>query len=1027
MKKILLLLLLTLLPLVASSQTAISGIYYNLNSWSDVKTAEVTSNPDKYSGDIVIPSTVTYNDVTYSVTSIGFCAFQDCSGLTSVTIPESVISIGSSAFSGCSALTSVTIGKGVTRIEGDAFRDCNALSAVHISDLAAWCSIDFAYYRFSDSNPLVKAGHLFLNDKEITNLVIPDGVTEIKAHAFQGCSAITFVTIPSSVTTIGDNAFYGCDLTGVQVSDIGAWCNIPFTYDGNPLSIAQHLFVNGEEVVDLVIPEGTTSIGSYAFRDCKSIKSVKIPNSLTNINLGVFSGCESLSAVHISDIGSWCNIKFDKDSKNDSWGANPLNIAHHLFMNGEEVRNLVIPSNVNAISDELFRDCSELTSVKIEEGLTSIGKSSFFGCINIKSVEIPNSVTEIGEYAFSGCKAITTVSMGTGVNSIGRSAFSNCSGLVTIDIPSGVKTINSETFSGCTSLLSVSIPEGVETIGGYAFGGCHSIAKVVIPEGVTDIGYGAFFFFFSISSLSLPKSLKTIGGKRAFSYNQINEVKLADIAAWCNISLESYDSNPLALAQHFYVNDKEITDLVIPEGVTYISKGAFMGCGWMTSLTLPNGFTKIEESSFSECSALTSISLPSSLVIIDKNAFANCIALSSITIPSSVTTIGEYAFWSCWGLSSIVIPNSITTINEYSFAHCKGLTSLSLPESVTTIKGNAFEGCSKLESLIIPSKVEYIYQQAFANCGNLQSVKSLAETPPFLYDNSFSNYEIPLYVPEGAREAYQGKEPWNKFKEILSGADTKYTLTYKVDGEVYTMYKLLEGAAITPEPAPTKEGYEFSGWSTIPATMPAEDVTITGTFTLLTDEDEITIKEIGKTTWCSKYDLDFTNVAGIKAYTATGYNDVTKTIWLTRVTEVPAGTGILVKGDAGTYKIPHASVRAAYANWFVGNLGDAIKIAETDGDKTNYYLSGKDGTFVSVNGSANIGKNKAYLQLPTSVFGGTRSIGISYDDEDGTTSIKSLSPVLSEGEGEWFTLQGQRVAKPGKGLYIRNGKKVIVR
>ena len=221
MKKNLLLLLLTLLPLVANSQTAISGIYYNLNSWSDVKTAEVTSNPDKYSGDIVIPSTVTYNDVTYSVTSIGNFAFQECGGLasvtipesvtsiggsafsgcsalTSVTIPESVLSIGESAFSGCSALTSVTIGKGVTSIGGDAFRDCNALSAVHISDLAAWCSIDFAYYRYSEftSNPLVKAGHLFLNDKEITNLVIPDGVTEIKAHAFQGCSTITFVTIP---------------------------------------------------------------------------------------------------------------------------------------------------------------------------------------------------------------------------------------------------------------------------------------------------------------------------------------------------------------------------------------------------------------------------------------------------------------------------------------------------------------------------------------------------------------------------------------------------------------------------------------------------------------------------------------------------------------------------------------------------------------------------------------------------------------------------------------------------------------
>ena len=1008
MKKLVTLLLLTLLPLVASSQTAISGIYYNLNSWSDVKTAEVTSNPDKYSGDINIPSTVTYNDVTYSVTSIGNFAFQECGGLasvtipesvtsiggsafsgcsalTSVTIPESVLSIGESAFSGCSALTSVTIGKGVTSIGGDAFRDCNALSAVHISDLAAWCSIDFAYYRYSEftSNPLVKAGHLFLNDKEITNLVIPDGVTEIKARVFQGCSAITFVTIPSSVTTIGDNAFYGCDLTGVQVSDMGAWCNISFTNESNPLSIAQHLFVNGEEVVDLVIPEGTTTVGHYVFGGCKNIKSVKIPNSVTDIKNGAFQDCTALNAVHISDIGIWCNIKMG-DEKNDSWGANPLEQAHHLYLNGEEVRNLVIPGSVNAISDNLFSGCSELTSVKIEEGVTTIGSAAFYGCKKVKTVEIPNSVTTIGNLAFRDCVGMTTINLGDGLTNIGGSAFNGCSGLIEIIIPKGVNTINSHIFENCTSLMKATLSEGVETIGDkafyecsslvtinipntvtsigqYCFYDCESLLSAVIPEGVKNVGMFTFAGCKNLTSVTIPKSLTAIAHYAFANCWGLNEIRISDLEAWCTLSFNDDDlsfSNPLNYAHHLILNGEEIKDLVIPETVKSLNVGVFYGGSGFTSVTIPNG---------------------------------------------------------------------ITSIPEYAFYNCSGLTSVNYPDDLTMIKGKAFYGCSSLETVMIPSKVEYIYQEAFAGCSNLKSVKSLASTPPLLYENAFSNYELSLSVPEGARDAYLAASPWNKFKEILSGADTKYKLTYKVDGEVYKTYDLLEGTAITPEPAPTKEGYEFSGWSTIPATMPAEDVTIIGTFTLLTDEDEITIKDIGKTTWCSKYDLDFTNVAGIKAYTATGYNDVTKTIWLTRVMEVPAGTGILVKGDAGTYKIPHVSVRAYYTNMLVGNLGDAIKIEETDGDKTNYYLSGKDGTFKSVNGNANIGKNKAYLQLPTSVFGGTRSIGISYDDEDGTTSIKNLTPVLSEGEGAWYTLQGQRVAKPGKGLYIRNGKKVIVR
>ena len=122
----------------------------------------------------------------------------------------------------------------------------------------------------------------------------------------------------------------------------------------------------------------------------------------------------------------------------------------------------------------------------------------------------------------------------------------------------------------------------------------------------------------------------------------------------------------------------------------------------------------------------------------------------------------------------------------------------------------------------------------------------------------------------------------------------------------------------------------------------------------------------------------------------------------------------------------YAQVQAYYVNMLVGNLGATISIAATDGDKTNYYLSGKDGTFVSVNGSANIGTNKAYLQLPTSVFSGTRTIGVSFDDEDGTTGVKEMK---SEGmkDGEWYTLQGQRVNKPGKGLYIRNGKMVVIK
>jgi len=704
--------------------------------------------------------------------------------------------------------------------------------------------------------------------------------------------------------------------------------------------------------------------------------------------------------------------------------AKTASVVSSLNPNGLYSGDVVIPEcvtfeevtyDVISIGNEAFYACYGLTSVVIPNSVTSIGDWAFRGCVGLTSVTIPNSVTSIGSSAFEGCSSLTSITLPNSVTSIGSSAFNNCSSLTSITISNSVTSIDENTFMGCSGLTSVAIPNSVTSIGSSAFSNCSSLTSVTIPNSVTFIGYSAFSHCIGLTSVIIPNSVISIRS-RAFQ----------DCKGLLNVTLSD---NITTIEYRTFYGCSGLLSINIPKGVTSIGQYAFWGCESLTSIELPEGLTSIGEGAFSGCQTLTAINIPQGITQIDKSVFFNCNALASVKLPETLTSIGDNAFSWC-GFTSITIPESVTSIGESAFQGCK-FSAINLPSTLKVIKGSTFNYCSNLESITIPATVEYIYQEAFADCRNLKSVKSLAATPPFLYDNSFSNYEIPLSVPEGARDAYLAASPWNKFKEILSGADTKYKLTYKVDGEVYKTYDLLEGTAITPEAEPTKEGYDFSGWSTIPATMPAEDVTITGSFSLMTDEDEITIKDIGKTTWCSKYDLDFTNVAGIKAYTATGYNNITKTIWLTRVMEVPAGTGILVKGDAGTYKIPHAEVQSAYANWFVGNLGETISISATDGDKTNYYLSGKDGSFVSVNGNANIGKNKAYLQLPTSVFGGTRSIGISYDDEDGTTSIKNLTPALTpaltEGEGAWYTLQGQRVAKPGKGLYIKNGKKVVIK
>ena len=390
-KRYLKLCLLTLLALIccapaASASVKIGDLYYNL--YSSSKTASVTSSIYNISGDLVIPSAVDYDGATYSVTEIGRRAFYNRDGLTSVTIPNSVTEIGSSAFYGCTGLTSVTIPNSVTVIGSSAFCGCSGL----------------------------------------TSVTIPNSVTTIYNNTFRGCLGLTSVTIPSSVTTIYDYAFRDCSaLTSVNIEDLAAWCNIKFyNEETNPLYYAHHLFLNGIEVKDLVIPDSVTTIntraficcsgltsvtipnsvteiGYSAFKDCDGITSVTIGNSITSIDNYAFYSCNDLTSVHINDLAAWCNIKFgNKDS-------NPLYYANYLYLNSQEVKDLVIPDSVTTINDFAFSCCAGLTSVTFPNSVTEIGDYAFVWCSRLTSLTIPNSVTKIGHYAFNLCNSLTEI------------------------------------------------------------------------------------------------------------------------------------------------------------------------------------------------------------------------------------------------------------------------------------------------------------------------------------------------------------------------------------------------------------------------------------------------------------------------------------------------------------------------------------------------------------------------------------------------------------------------------------------
>ena len=357
---------------------------------------------------------------------ICYSAFSDCASLASIEIPDSVKSIGNGAFSGCTSLTSVAMGEGMTTIGSSAFSGCSDLATIGIPggvttigsgafygcDSLNYNVFDNANYLGNSSEPyyaLIGAtsknipscviepntklilssafshctlltsieipdgvmkigGYAFSDCTSLTSVEIPDSVTEIGDDAFSGCTAMTSVTIPDSVKLIGVKAFYNCiALNAVYITDIAAWCAIVFCdSSANPLRYSKNIYVNGNLVTDLVIPDGVEKIEKYAFGGCTTLTSVEFPDSLIEIDNASFKGCGKITSIRV-------------------------------------------PENVTRIGNESFRSCTKLKSVFFGGSMITIGKSAFRACTALQAVTFPGSLMSIGDYAFFACDALDTV------------------------------------------------------------------------------------------------------------------------------------------------------------------------------------------------------------------------------------------------------------------------------------------------------------------------------------------------------------------------------------------------------------------------------------------------------------------------------------------------------------------------------------------------------------------------------------------------------------------------------------------
>ncbi len=525
----------------------------------------------------------------------------------------------------------------------------------------------------------------------------------------------------------------------------------------------------------------------------------------------------------------------------------------------------------------------------------------------------------------------------------------------------------------------------VTSIGSYAFQYCSGLTSITIPNSVTSIEEGAFWYCTGLTSITIPNSVTTIGEKAFQSCTSLTSITIPN-------SVKTIWSQTFG-------GCTSLTSITIPNSVTNIMRFAFSGCTGLTSITIPSSVAFILEDAFKGCIGLTSIkvdegntkfdsrdncnaiiettnnslfvgcqttTIPNSVTSIDY-AFNGCTILTSITIPNSVTTIGDYAFSGCSGLTSITIPNSVTRIGDYAFRGCSGLTSITIPSSVTSIGYAAFYGCTGLTSINIPNSVTSIGSWAFGGCSGLTSITL--------------NWDNPANCTYG--------------EYMLNRVPTSATLYV---------------------PVGTKALYENTEpWSQFENIVEGKSV--------------ITLNNT-MGTYCDASGLDFSNVEGLEAYTATGYafGEVT----LTRVNYVPANTGLVLRGTAGEYEVPKQKVSAYLMNLLKGTTSP-ITLNQTEGDMTNYILANGSkgiGFYKVASGGGTLAANKAYLQLPSNLSA-TRLMMLRFEDEDGqTTDIQYLyTSSDDETAPAIFDLQGRRVSGTMQqgGIYIVGGKKVIVK
>lgn len=655
--------------------------------------------------DLVIPSRILVNGEYHKVTNIDSIAFEDCSWIRSVTIPNTITSVGWGAFQYCQNLTTVNWGENVKEVYSYTFRGCSSLETINRTSKVE--TIEYSAFantslnELSDENwaSLKKIEGSAFDKSKLSSVTLSSSVSSVGMEAFSSCENLKTITLLNKDITGLYNAFIGCDLvesitmpSHINLHEIfgrsGGIAYLPESLKTvNIINSKDNTIPNGafrySYIENITLPEGITTIGAHAFAD-SALKNVNIPTTVTSIGSFAFSNANLEDFEYKGTLNQWIAIEFENSY------SNPTTITKSLKIDGEELTDINI-SGVSKISNYAFSGCTSLNSATISNDLTQIGKSAFSGCTNLTELTTPYVS------AMNIPSSLTTLTI-TSATQLDKDVFKSCSKLTKLTLPSNLTTV-----CGCKGLTTATqlyysgtlsewaninfenkeanptyytknlyindakvteIASLQSNIKQYAFINCTDITKVELSNATTQVGADAFSGCTNVS--------------------QINYTGTID--QWVGINFASETSNPTYFTQKLHLNNKEVTKVEL-SSATSIAPNSFVNCSSITEVELTDTITSIGAGAFNGCTGLTKLNYTGTIeqwvqiyfgdeyanpIYAIKKLYINNEEVAEIKIEQS-TSISQYAFVNLRYRGTaipIAIGDQVKSIGAGAFKNC---------------------------------------------------------------------------------------------------------------------------------------------------------------------------------------------------------------------------------------------------------------------------------------------------------------------------------------------------------------------